>query len=198
MVDPVISLAAGLVLAFVLATAAWHKLRDRPHFTATLAAYGLLPAVLVPPLAALLPVLELIIAVALPFPAWRSGAGAGAALLLGVYTLAIGINLARGRRTIDCGCGDPAQRQPLDGWLLVRNGALVVMALACAAPVLPRATGWMDWLVALFAALTVGLIYGACNQLLANRERLSTLKFMGSESLEFVTDSRDRRALKYQ
>lgn len=176
MVDPVISLGAGLVLAFVFATAAWHKFRDRSHFSATLGAYDLLPAVLVPALAAVLPIVEAMLAVTLPVPAWRGGAGAVAALLLGVYTLAIAVNLARGRRAIDCGCGDPEQRQPLTGWLLVRNSALLAVALACVAPVLSRTLGWMDWLVALLAAVAAGLIYGACNQLLANRELLSNLR----------------------
>ena len=40
-------------------------------------------------------------------------AAAAAALLLALYAGAIGVNLARGRRDIDCGCGGPASRQPI-------------------------------------------------------------------------------------
>lgn len=176
MVDPVISMGAGLVLAFVLAAAALHKFRDPAHFSATLADYGLLPGLLVPVASWLLPALELAVAGTLVLPGTRAMGGVAAALLLGTYTLAIGINLARGRRAIDCGCGDPAQRQGLSAWLLVRNGALVGLALLCAAPAPDRATGWLDWTVAILAAVTVCLVYSAGNQLLANRELLSNLE----------------------
>lgn len=173
MVDPIISLAAALVLAWILAAAGVHKFRDRARFGASLQAYDLLPAVLVPVAVTVLPVLELLVAAALLVPATRIPAGIAAALLIGTYTLAIGINLARGRRTIDCGCGDPAQRQPLSEWLLLRNGALIGLALLLIGPDAGRSMGWLDCSIAFLAALTVGLIHGAGNQLLANRELLS-------------------------
>lgn len=175
MVDPVISMGAGLVLAFVFAAAALHKFRDPAYFSATLAAYDLLPALLVPVAGRLLPVLELAVAGTLLPPQTRGVAGVAATALLGVYTLGIGINLARGRRAIDCGCGDPAQRQGLSAWLLVRNGALLGLALFCAAPAPDRATGWLDWTVAMLAAVSACLVYSTGNQLLANRELLANL-----------------------
>jgi len=38
--------------------------------------------------------------------------------LLALYTLAVVVNLARGRREIDCGCFGPAARQPLSAALV--------------------------------------------------------------------------------
>jgi hypothetical protein len=176
MVDPVISMGACLVLAFVLAAAALHKARDMVRFGAAIEAYGLLPAPLVPAVARALPVLELALACGLLVPALRAQAGAGAAALLGVYTLAIAVNLARGRSAIDCGCGDPDQRQPLSGWLLLRNGMLVGGAFLAGAPQAARTLGWLDWAVALPAAAALLLLYTAGNGLLANRELLANLR----------------------
>lgn len=176
MVDPVYSFAAVLVLFWVLVTAGAHKLLDRPGFRASLSAYELLPAALVPAVALSLPLAELLLAVGLLQSATRAFAALGAAVLLAVYTLAIGINLARGRGAIDCGCGDPARRQPLSGWLLLRNLTLVGLSLLPFLPALRREVGWLDFAVAVLAAVTAGLIYTAGNRLLANRELLSNLK----------------------
>ena len=54
---------------------------------------------------------------------------AAAAILLGLFSVAIGINLARGRSHIDCGCFQSALRQQLSISLLVRNGFLIALAL---------------------------------------------------------------------
>ncbi|MBH0332188.1 methylamine utilization protein MauE [Brevibacillus brevis] len=51
-----------------------------------------------------------------------------AILLLGVYTLAISINLARGRKKISCGCGGMAGNHFLSWKLVLRN--LVFISLA--------------------------------------------------------------------
>ncbi|MBI1731205.1 MAG: methylamine utilization protein MauE [Gammaproteobacteria bacterium] len=175
MIDPVLSLACALVLAWIFIAAGAHKFHDPARFGAALGAYGLLPEVLVRPAALLLPLGEFMIAFGLLFPQARSIAAWSSVLLIGAYTLAIGINLLRGRRNIDCGCGDPGRRQPLSEWLLLRNALLMgAGALAAAAP-FARVAGWLDWTVAALAAIALGLIHGACNQLLSNRHRLANL-----------------------
>ena len=176
MVDPVLPLGSALVLVCVFLAAGVHKWRDLRHFEATLGAYGLLPAVLVHPSALALPLAEFIVAIGLMLPPARFTAAVAGAVMLGIYTLAIGINLARGRRSIDCGCGDPGQNQSLSEWLLLRNGALIGMATLAATPGVNRPTGWLDWLVATLAATTLVLLYSACNQLLSNRDRLANLR----------------------
>ncbi len=171
-IDPILSLGSALVLACVFLAAAAHKWRDLRQFEGILAAYRLLPGALVRPATLVLPLAESAVAIWLLLPRARFTAAAVAAVLLGIYTLAIGINLLRGHRSIDCGCGDPGRNQSLTEWLLLRNGVLIGVALLAATPVANRPLGWLDGLVALLAATTLVLLYSACNQLLSNRDRL--------------------------
>ena len=176
MIDPILSVAPALVLACVFLAAGMHKWRDLRQFETTLDAYRLLPGWLAHPAALVLPLAESVIALGLLLPVARSAAASAGAVLLGIYTLAIGVNLARGRRSIDCGCGNPGRDQSLTEWLLLRNGALIGLAVLAATPAVNRAMGWLDWLVALLAATTLVLLHSACNQLLANRDRLANLR----------------------
>jgi hypothetical protein len=108
---------------------------------------------------------ELALALGLWLPALRATCALGAAALLSLYGIAIAINLTRGRRDIDCGCGGPLGRQTLSEALVLRNALLAVAAVAAALPVAPRALGWLDgWtLGAAVAAMTV--LYNALNAL---------------------------------
>lgn len=155
--DPVPALVMRLGLAVLLASAAWHKLKDRGAFQGILHAYRLLPAVLVPVAALAIAVVELGLAAALLLPAGRSVGAFGAAALLGVYSLAIACNLWRGRRAIDCGCGAPGARQPISEWLVARNGGLAVVAVLTLWPSTPRPLLWVDWLT-----LAGGLAVAVC------------------------------------
>jgi hypothetical protein len=161
--DPASSGTASAALALVFAQAAWHKLRDLRGFSAAISAYELLPAALAPLAATQLVVAELLLVGTL-----RTAAALGALALLALYSAAIGVNLARGRRDIDCGCTGPALRQPLSGWLLVRNAALGALALCAALPVAPRALGAADALPIAGGAFALFALYLAANQLSAN------------------------------
>ena len=123
--DPIFIIASAIAIAVLLASAATHKVRTPARFARQLADYQLLPASLVRPVARLVPLLELAIAFALLVPVSRGWAALSAASLLALYAAAIGINLWRGRRDIDCGCAGPDQAQPLRPVLLLI--ALVVM-----------------------------------------------------------------------
>ncbi len=98
-----------------------------------------------------------------------------AACLLCVYALAIGINLARGRRNIDCGCTGPATRQLLSGWLLARNAGLVALAAIGTLASSGRALGPADWVVVGLGLAALITLYAAINQLMANSPRLDAL-----------------------
>jgi hypothetical protein len=89
---------------------------------------------------------ELAVATALVLPASRTSGALGAVALLAVYSIAIGVNLGRGRRTIDCGCGALGARQPISEWLVVRNAALAGAALLTLRTPGPRTLVWIDWL----------------------------------------------------
>ena len=47
--------------------------------------------------------------------------------LLALYAGAMAVNLARGRRDLDCGCAGPGVRRPVGEGLLIRNGALIAV-----------------------------------------------------------------------
>jgi hypothetical protein len=166
--DPALGWAASAALALVFAQAAWHKLRDLDAFSASVAAYELVPAPLAPLAATQLAVAELLLVGTLVLPPARPAAALGALALLALYSAAIATNLARGRRDLDCGCTGPALRQPLSGWLLARNAALGVLAVCVAQPLASRALIAADALPVAGGALALFALYLAANQLAAN------------------------------
>src|SRR5438128_8560007 len=166
-----ITLRAALALLFLVAAS--HKLRDPGRFLATLAEYRLLPAAAVPLAAILVIGVEVVVAMALLVPERRAPGPVAAALVLAVYGAAIGINLARGRRHIDCGCAGPAVRRPISGWLVARNAALAAAALTAVAPVRPRPLVWVDVLTVLGATGTLAALYASADRLLAHAPPLA-------------------------
>jgi len=175
--DPIFIIASALAIAVLLASAATHKLRAPGRFARQLADYQLLPDVTVRPVARVIPLVELVIAFALLVPAWRSWAALSAAGLIALYAAAIGINLWRGRRDIDCGCAGPDQAQPLRPVLLLRNSVLVALALLASVSPMARDLGFFDGFVTVAASAVALLIYAAADGLLANSPLL--LKLIG-------------------
>lgn len=141
--------AASVGSGLVFLSAGLAKLRHRELVRGVVANYRLLPDALVGPVAALLPLAEVAIALVL-----LGGVGplaaAPAIVLLLAFAGGMAINLRRGRRHIDCGCGRSQLRQPLSWQLVARNGVLVVLLLPALQPI-PAAAG---------ADLVIGLAGG--------------------------------------
>lgn len=175
--DPIFIIASALAVAVLLASAATHKLRAQGRFARQLADYQLLPEALVRPIGRVIPLLELLIAFALLVPFSRAIAAVCAAALIALYVSAIGINLWRGRRDIDCGCAGPDQAQPLRPILLTRNAVLVALALLASTTPIVRDLGLFDGFVTVAASAVALLIYAAADGLLANSPLL--LKLIG-------------------
>ena len=174
--DPVLDMTARAALALLFVVAAGHKLRDPGRFRSTLAEYRLLPDVLTPLAAALVVAVELAVAAALAVPPLRTpGLVSAAALLLG-YAAAIGINLARGRRDLDCGCAGPAVRRPISGWLVARNVALAGVALAGLLPVRPRALVWVDATTVAGGTAVLAALYASLDRMIAHAPGLARLR----------------------
>jgi Methylamine utilisation protein MauE len=121
------SVATGLV-CLVLARALLHKLTARAEFAATLTEYRILPESWSKAAAVGLEALEAIAIVAIIAPASRQAGAVLAAGLFSLYSLAMAINLVRGRDRIDCGCGGAGQHL---SWFLVGRNLLLVAACAC-------------------------------------------------------------------
>ena len=166
--DPVIVMIARLAIGWLFLFGALHKLRDIRDFRGVLAAYRLLPEGALAAVAWCVTVAEVIVGIGAL--AQQPIAYGAAALMLTGYGVAMLVNLIRGRRFIDCGCGGDAQ--PISWGLIARNVALIgVCGVALLAPG-ARAFGWIDLVSIGFGVLVCGLIYGAVNQLLAAQARL--------------------------
>lgn len=171
--DPIIVGTLVGALALVMFAAARHKLAEPDAFAAALAAYRLVPQALVPPAARTLPVFELLVGAAILLPATRTLALAALAALVLLYAFAIGINLARGRRDIDCGCG--GESHPLSWGLVARNLVLAAAAVIAARPTLERNMEWTDALTLVLGVLAFYGLYLMADELLRQASRLARL-----------------------
>jgi uncharacterized membrane protein YphA (DoxX/SURF4 family) len=119
-------LIARLLLALVFAVAGLAKLADRDGSRQAMIDFGL-PAALATPLALLLPLVEVAVALAL-VPAWSAWwAAVGALTLLLLFVLGISVNLVRGRKP-ECHCFGQLHSAPAGWKTLTRNGALALVA----------------------------------------------------------------------
>lgn len=176
MVDPAIDLTLRAALTLLFLAAAAHKLRDRAAFRATFADYRIVPDAVSGLAAHLVPLAELVVAALLLVPAASSLGKIGGALLLLVYGAAVGVNLARGRRHIDCGCAGPRARRPIGGGIVVRNALLAAAALATLVPVAARPLVWVDALTVSGAVLALTALYLATDRLMAHAPALARLR----------------------
>ena len=174
--DPVIDTTLRSALALLFVVAAAHKVRDLGRFRATLAEYRLLPGALARLGAGLVVAVEAAVAAALVAPALRRPGLVSAATLLLVYAAAIGVNLARGRRDLDCGCAGPAIRRPISGWLVARNVALALVAIAALVPVRPRALVWVDVPTIAGGTAVLAALYASIDRMLADWPGLARLR----------------------
>lgn len=162
LLDPVLTLTASASLALVFAASSLGKLRAWEEFAGVVHNYRLLPERSVRPVACTLPVLEAAVAAGFVIAPARPYAAAAAIALLVVFSAAVAVNLARGRRHIDCGCFRFAMRQPLSWWLVGRNGVLIAMAVAALpSPAAARALTWLDGVTVAGAALSLFVLYVA-------------------------------------
>lgn len=177
-IDPVLAwlLRGGLGLLFALA--AWHKIRDATAFRAVLADYRLLPRAVVSPAAFALPAVEAGVAAGLFVPRLAHAAALAGAALLALYGGAMTINLVRGRRHIDCGCGGPAGRRALGFPLIARNALLATAAFASTLPVSERPLFWVDGFTLAAGLAASALLYAALDGLLAHAPRVALLRLV--------------------
>lgn len=125
---PSVPLACRLHGALVFAAAAGGKVAHRHELAGVVANYHLVSDALAAPAAWMIVGLETLIVLSLVSAVWLKASAALAIVLLCVFTLAMGINLARRHREIDCGCFQSVlrQRQKLSAGLIVRNLPLSV------------------------------------------------------------------------
>jgi hypothetical protein len=171
-IDPALDLALRAALTLLLVAAAIHKLRDLRTFRATLAEYRLLPAQAVALGAAGIAAAELALAVGLHVAPRE--ALFGTAALLVVYAGAIAINLARGRRDLDCGCG--GARRTISEKLVARNVTVAALAVAGLLPLGPRALTWVDAITVAAVTAFAAAVYATVDRMIADAPALARVR----------------------
>ena len=177
MLDPLVAsiVSIGFGLMFLLASV--HKLTGFERFRTILGDYRIMPGILVPLVATAVPALEVALGLAWLFGSEPRVAGLMTAGLLVLYTSAIALNLLRGRVHLSCGCGfGKAARgdEALSWWLVVRNAALLMAAVAATLPQSERSIGVLDYGLLVAALLGVVLLFSAANQLMRNASAINS------------------------
>lgn len=103
---PYPTLFSRLVVGVVFLVAGGSKALGIQTFAAEISAYRLVPALLVQPIAIVLPLFELLIGVYLLIGFWLRWSALAAAVLQAIFIGAMALALARGL-TIECGCIGP-------------------------------------------------------------------------------------------
>jgi len=177
LLDPAFGYLIVIGIALLFASAAAHKLRDLPRFTEVFAAYRVLPGAPARRLAWLIPCLELGLALGVLWEPSRRMAVISAIGVLIAYALGLGVNLARGRRDLDCGCGTARNRRPIAGWMVWRNLLLAVTLGIAAMPWSPRSFELSDFLTVIGGLIVAVTLYAAVDRLLGEvAPRITALK----------------------
>jgi hypothetical protein len=174
-IDPAIVAVARAAGAMIFAGSAAMKFAAPIEFRAAVENYRIVPESIAGLAAWVVPVLELAGAVGLVFSVSRASAAFLLLGLLAIFTGAIMLNLARGRREIDCGCFGPMMRQRLSGWLVVRNIALAMMVATASANPELRTLLPLDYVTIVSGGLAVVILYIVMNYLLANAPMIAGL-----------------------
>jgi uncharacterized membrane protein YphA (DoxX/SURF4 family) len=175
-VDPSIALAGRLLGALVFAQAVGGKIRHRQELAGVVANYRLLPDRLAAAAAWMVVGLESVAALSLLSGVWVAAGAALAIALLGGFALAMGINLARGRREIDCGCFQSGLRQRLSGALVARNILLAALLTPLLAASARGGATTLQWVDGLGAGLAAYALYQVLGELLSLRHSSAELR----------------------
>jgi hypothetical protein len=157
---------AGIALLF--ASAGARKLQDVARFTEIFAAYRVLPTAWARRLAWLIPCLELGVAITLLWEPSRRLAVISAMALLIAYASGLGVNLLRGRRDLDCGCGAARDRRAIAAWMIWRNLILAAAVAIAALPWSPRPCNLTDFLTVIGGLIVGVTLYAAVDRLIGD------------------------------
>ncbi|MEP7245739.1 MAG: MauE/DoxX family redox-associated membrane protein [Gammaproteobacteria bacterium] len=164
MLDPVVSALIALSGVLLFGSAVFTKMRAPSLFLATLKEYRIVPTISVRLVGGLIGAAEFAVSAGLLWPATRPVSGfAGAGLLL-LYSGAIAVNLSRGRRDMDCGCG--LQPRTIGSWMVVRNIFLAAALLLLLIPELHRGFRLMDLATIAGGLIVTSLLYASADLLL--------------------------------
>lgn len=177
--DASLTVLTSFFLALVLIAAALPKLRHPDEFQSVVSNYRLLPEFLVAPFARMLPWLELACAIALLMTPARELAAWIATGLFLMFSLALAINVGRGRTHIDCGCvRRPASMSRIGMFHVLRALGLAGVSLYAAfVPVNLASISVASWLIGLASAVMLAMLYLAADVMVGLPETSSNKNF---------------------
>ncbi|MGM7684749.1 MauE/DoxX family redox-associated membrane protein [Cytobacillus sp. Hm23] len=120
------------LLGYMFLSSSLIKLFDMQSHYLSVSAYQIVPERYTFSFSIMDAIYELIIAVCLIFGVFLELTLINGALLLSVYTVAIAVNLRRGRTDLDCGCGGLVGNHKISPKLIWRNVSLIVIILILA------------------------------------------------------------------
>ncbi len=133
--SPWLTVRVQIALGVFFVAAALPKVVDPPAFAHMVYNYRLVPGAFVNLMALVMPWFELLAGIALILGIWTRTSAAMIGALLGVFIVAISVNLARGN-AIDCGCFDVsaagrtvAERLADMRWVVIRDLGMLAMVV---------------------------------------------------------------------
>lgn len=160
----VFALVVQNAVAVVFFVAGLAKTVSYPRFRSAVAAYELLPAALVPVVARVVPVGEVLIAGALVADVVLPVAVAGAVGALMLFAVAMAVNLVRGRE-IDCGCGGGSRPRPVSWRLVLRNVVLAAALVATGLIISASSRSFLDARLPTLLAATAVVMAAAAGRM---------------------------------
>lgn len=154
------------ILGGTLLLAGIPKLRDRDGLLTLVKGYRLLPDRMERVVAGALPPVEVLVGTALILGVAGRWAAAGAALLFTAFAFGLTVNLARGRRDLDCGCfAFSAHEVPRIGWFHAGRAASFAVAALVLAVTHPSGIAPLEQLIGASAGLLTVLAVVAVVQI---------------------------------
>ena len=172
MLPDLISLGLAWFLAWLFAQAAIHKF-SAPGVYRQLVAVYLETAMVGRSAVWLIASLELTVALLLLLPISRQAGLAGSALMLLAYSGLMGLQLARGRVDLQCGCAGPASNTTITPSLVARNLICVLLALLAMAPATVVTIGVLSTGLSIFIAVFSILTYLSSEQMISNAQQMA-------------------------
>ncbi|GER90767.1 hypothetical protein KDW_49290 [Dictyobacter vulcani] len=129
---PYVTVCVRWLIACIFLVFTLRKLPNRPAFVFVVMAYRVLPRRWAVFYGLFLPWLELIIGIMLVLGILPRISALLSALLFCSFLIAIGLNMARRRVDLDCGCAGTKSQEKIGAKIMLRNlGLLIMAAIVC-------------------------------------------------------------------
>jgi uncharacterized membrane protein YphA (DoxX/SURF4 family) len=126
----VITFVLRIIIFVIFFSSGFQKLKEIESHKGVIEDYRILPTKFVPLFARIEPVLEILSSICIFLSFFFTVNLYICIFLLIMYSLAVIINLIRGRREISCGCGGIVGKHNLSWWIVFRNLLLIISCTA--------------------------------------------------------------------